>query len=205
MTDCEVETPRTSDRASDFTAEVGEYVVLKLPLADYTGTRRVLPPDFQLVETPVGPEFSADEKRLLKMYFRSWMTPYRRRLPGYRDDSPIYVVEDGRLVAGVYLCDKNEFDDDREWGQLHYAFADPSVAGRGIYSVIFRTAVERAVSWGLKGLYLNSDRHLLPDVYERWGARYWRTVSKPQPGALSAAKALCRRLIGSLLSMLRIR
>lgn len=119
-----------------------------------------------------------DEKRLLKSYFRNWKAAFRGHLKGWRSDSPIYVLREGKLIGGIYLVATSEFNDDGQWGHLHYAFMDPSCKGLGIYRTIFTTAVERARSWGLEGLYLNSDRHLLPEVYERWGAVHWRTISK---------------------------
>ena len=61
-----------------------------------------------------------------------------------------------------------------------------------------RTAVERAGSWGLEGLYLNSDRHMLPEVYERWGARPWRIITKPSQKLLPRLKRFCGRVTRQL-------
>ena len=159
-----------------FTKEINEYIVLKLSLADYTGCTRSLPKQFELGRhtSDVEEMIRADEKRLLKYNFSLWQRPFYRQVNGWRTDTPIYVLHNnGRLVGGVYLCDKNEFDDNPYWGQLHYAFIDPQYKGQGIYSVIFRNAIERARTWGLQGLYLNSDRNMLPEVYERWGGQYF--------------------------------
>ena len=163
----------------EFTAEIDEYVVLKLRLEDYRPGERLLPVGFELADPTIRSSVTDDERRLLQRYFRNWQAAYSGQLKGWRRDSPIYVLRDGRLIGGVYLVAGNEFDDDQKWGQLHYAFMEPSCKGMGIYRIIFTTAVERARSWGLEGLYLNSDRHLLSDVYVRWGGVYWKTISKP--------------------------
>ncbi len=162
----------------EFTAELDEYVVLKLRLTEYRGSERALPPDCELADPALRPRWAGQERRLLKRYFRNWKSPHRGRLAGWRADSPLLVLRAGRLVAGVYLCGANEFDSDPGWGQLHYAFMDPACRGLGIYSVLFREAVQRARAWGLQGLYLNSDRHQLPEVYQRWGATPWKKIAK---------------------------
>jgi GNAT superfamily N-acetyltransferase len=180
-----------------FTAEIDQYVVLKLQLAQFQDGGRELPAGFELAEPDKGERVAAQERRLLKRYFRNWKAPYRGRLEGWRPDSRLLVLREGRLVGGVYLCAANEFDDDRTWGQLHYAFMDPACKGQGIYSALFRAAVLRARAWGLAGLYLNSDRHLLPQVYERWGAVHWRTVPKPsRPPRSSVLSRLRAGLLG---------
>ncbi len=85
-------------------------------------------------------------------------------------------------MGGVFVCDRNEFDDDPRWGQVHYAFLRHDHRGRGLYSALFRRAVELAASWGLEGLVINSDREILPEVYLRWGAVFWKTIPrKPAP------------------------
>ena len=167
----------------EFTAEIEDYVVLKLRLEEYRPGGRPLPEGFELADWTARERVAREEKRLLKSYFRNWKAPLRGRLRGWRQDSPIYVLREGRLVGGVYLVATSEFNDDGKWGQLHYAFMDPSCKGLGIYRTLFGTAVERARAWGLEGLYLNSDRHLLPEVYERWGAVHWKTISKADRAA----------------------
>lgn len=162
----------------EFTAEIEEYVVLKLSLDDYRGGNRALPPGHHVIDPPPPRGTSRAERRLLKRYFRNWKAPFRGRLKGWRPDSPLLVQRAGTLIAGVYLVAANEFDEDPRWGQLHYAFMDPACKGQGIYSALFGAAVRRARAWGLEGLYLNSDRHLLPEVYLRWGAVPWRTIPK---------------------------
>lgn len=179
---------------TEFTALIDEYVVLKLVLADYRASERPFPGGFELADPSMRARMARREKRLLKKYFRRWKGPYHGRLKGWREDSPIHVLQDGRLVGGVYLCAANEFDSDPDWGQLHYAFMEPSCKGKGVYSRIFRESVERARSWGLEGLYLNSDRHLLPAVYERWGAVYWKTIPKQPERRRSGLGPFCRRL-----------
>lgn len=165
-----------------FTAEIDKYVVLKLKLEDYRPSERLLSAEFEMADGRLKSEVARDERRLLQRYFRNWKAPYCGQLKGWREDSPIYVLRDGRLIGGVYLVAGNEFDDDQTWGQLHYAFMEPSCKGMGIYRAIFTTAVDRARSWGLEGLYLNSDRYLLPEVYTRWGGVYWKTIAKPDEG-----------------------
>lgn len=182
-----------------FTDEAENYVILKLNLDDYKSAERSLPPEYTLAGSSIRSSVAGDEKRLLRRYFRNWKAPYQGRLKGWRKDSPIYVVHNSRLVGGVYLVHGNEFNDDESWGQLHYAFMDPSSKGKGIYSFIFSTAVDRARSWGLEGLYLNSDRHMLPDVYMRWGAVYWKTATKP------TKLGPCRTLVVFLLRMINVK
>ena len=183
----------------EFTAQIEEYVVLKLVLTEFRGQERPFPAGYELADPAVRERVRGQERRLLKRYFRNWKAPHRGRLRGWRSASPLLVLRAGRLVAGVYLCAANEFDADPRWGQLHYAFMDPACKGQGLYSVLFRAAVERATSWGLTGLYLNSDRHQLPQVYERWGAVHWRTIPKrkeePQRWVL---RRLSERLLGFL-------
>ena len=165
-------------RDREYTSEISEYVVLTLRLDDYAGSRRQLSDDYHLVavdadRTPL----RETERNLLQRYFRAWRKPFVGTLTGFRSDSPILICHGDELVAGVYLCDDNELGR-AGWGQLHYAFMNPEHKGRGIYSVIFREAVERARRWRLEGLILNSDRHLLPDVYIRWGAKPFTTRHK---------------------------
>jgi len=182
----------------DFCAEIDEYIVLKLVLAEYKGSQRSLLPGFELADLSTRSTIRESEKSLLKLYFRNWEAPYYGRLKGWRDESPIFVLKGARLVGGIYLCSKNEFDEDPKWGQLHYAFMDPEFKGLGIYSVIFRTAVTRAQSWGLEGVYLNSDRHILPEVYERWGAVYWKKLKKGHRGRKQVCVQCLRRAIMGL-------
>ncbi len=161
-----------------FTAEIDEYIVLTLQLEAYKKSSRELPVGYTLL--PEGSDvtpFREREQRLLRHYFVAWRKPVKGTLAGFNRNSPIFVVHGSQLIAGVYLCNKNEFGWNG-WGQLHYAFIDPAHGGKGIYSVIFREAVERAQRWKLIGLVLNSDRHLLPDIYERWGAIRYRVIRK---------------------------
>lgn len=161
-----------------FTQEVDTYTVLTLKLSDYVPSTRELPAGFKFLEDEARADFRQQERKLLQEMFDDWDIPYCRKLLGFREDSAIYVAEAHRLVGGAFLCDKNEFDQDSANGQLHYAFIDSHFQGMGIYSVIFREAVNRAQAWGLQILYLNSDRYLLPDVYLRWGAKPWKQITK---------------------------
>ena len=166
------------DEMKGFTDEIDEYVVLTLDLGDFNDSNRTLSGGYEFVDAEGDrTRFRQTEKALLHRYFKAWYKPYLGRLPGFRPDSAVFVTRDDRLVAGVYLCDSNEFRW-KGWGQLHYAFIDPEHRGKGIYSAVFRSAVERAKVWGLDGLVLNSDRYMLPDVYLRWGAKPFITVRK---------------------------
>jgi GNAT superfamily N-acetyltransferase len=161
-----------------FTAEVDEYVILTLALKDYKPSTRSLPGGYTLL--PAGADCSPyrdQEKKLLQHYFVVWAKPFGKKLDGLKNDSPILVTRKGELIAGVYLCDRNELRRAR-WGQLHYAFIEPSHGGKGIYSVVFKEAIERARRWNLEGLVLNSDRFMLPEVYRRWGAIELKRVRK---------------------------
>jgi len=161
-----------------FTAELNEYAILTLELKDYKRSGRNLPGGYRLLlSTEDLSKYRETEKKLLQYYFVVWSRPFHGRLHGMRKDSPIFVVQGDKLVAGVYLCDENELDRVR-WGQLHYAFMDPSHAGMGIYSAIFREAIARAGDWGLDGLVLTSDRFMLPEVYIGWGAIPFKTFKK---------------------------
>lgn len=190
-----MDTPEQGRPDKEFTEETDEYVVLKLTLAQYKDGDRKFPAGCGLADAAQRSKGSGAERRLLKRYFRNWKAPYRGRLKGWRPDSPLLVLRDGRLIAGVYLVAENEFDADPKWGQLHYAFMDPSCKGQGIYSALFREAVQRARAWGMTGLYLSSNRHLLPEVYMRWGAEPWRTVPK-------GPRRKRRGVLGSLLRFL---
>jgi GNAT superfamily N-acetyltransferase len=161
-----------------FTEEVDTYSILILHLGNYRASNRELPTGFDFVGPEQRPSIRAQEKQRLQTVFDDWDVPYCGRLPGWRIDSPVYVAHRLALVGGVYVCDQNEFDNDPARGQLHYAFMDPKFQGLGIYSVIFREAVRRANEWGLQVLYLNSDRYMLPEVYLRWGAQPWKTITK---------------------------
>lgn len=161
-----------------FSQEKDEYVVLKLPLRDYIGTKHIMPPTIAIADASVRHLVRKDEQRLLKMYFRHWQSPYLGHLPGWRSDSAQYVLCNGKLVGGLYLCERNEFTNERDWGQLHYFFMEPEFKGQGLHSLLFSEALRRAKSWGLEGVFINTDRHGLPEVYERWGAKIWRRLPK---------------------------
>jgi GNAT superfamily N-acetyltransferase len=150
-----------------FTDEVEDYTILKLDLADYPGTTRRLPEGFRIAGPEVRPAVRARERSLIESHFLSWAAPYFGELSGWRAESPLYLLDKDFLVAGVYLCALNEYGEPGV-GQLHYAYMDPAYRGRGLYSSLFAEAVARARNWGLRGLYLNSDRFMLPDVYLRW-------------------------------------
>lgn len=187
----------------EFTSVEEEYVVLKLSLVDYHPTKHELDDGYVICGGEIRKKIRRPERKFLMQCFENWTGPYNGKLKGWQNDSPTYVLHKGRLVAGVYLCSENEFDEGERWGQLHYAFMDPTYKGKGIYSVLFQRAVDKARSWNLEGLILNSDRYLLPDVYVRWGAVPWKTISKnPKPRqkvfAGPTVKRLVRRVAGLL-------
>jgi GNAT superfamily N-acetyltransferase len=176
-----------------FTSLIDEYVVLKLLLEDYRPTSRTLPEGYEIRGSEIRPDIREQEKALLAANFEHWSGPYEGKLKGWRNDSPLYVLYGDKLVAGLYLCSENEFEEGERWGQIHYAYMEYVHRGKGIYSVLFASAVEKARRWNLEGLILNSDRHLLPEVYLKWGAQPWKRLTKVQSyRRLSLARRLAR-------------
>jgi len=167
-----------TNNVDKFTAEIDEYTILTLNLKDYRGTPRTLPKAYSIVLA--GKEraiYRAKEKALLRKYFVAWKKAFHGTLPGFRNDSAIFVTFNNELISGYYLCDQNELGKE-SWGQLHYSFVDPDHGGKGIHSVIFNEAVKRAKEWRLKGLVINTDRLMLPEVYMRWGAVPYKKIKK---------------------------
>ena len=161
-----------------FTEEIDKYTVLILRISEFEQPSRILPEGFVFLSPEGYSLIRRQEKSLLRQVFDDWDIPYYGKIAGLRHDSRILVVSQDRLVGGLYVCEKNEFDNKKDRGQLHYAFMDPNFRGLGIYSVIFSEAVKRATAWGLEELYLNSDRYLLPEVYMRWGAKVYTVIEK---------------------------
>lgn len=162
----------------DFTSEIEHYVILKLQLANFRKKPSPLPPCMTFVSGKLPLLLRRAERRLLRFYFDGWERPYEGLLPGWQPDSGTFLLQGRSLVAGGYTCRSNEFDTDPKWGQIHYAFIHPESRGKGLYRNLFCELVNRAKSWGLDGVYLNSDRHLLPEVYLRWGAEPWKRIPK---------------------------
>jgi len=162
-----------------FTDEVNFYTVLILELDNFKPSNRTLPERFAIVGGEYRSSIRQQEKKILQMLFDDWYIPYNDNFTGWRHDSPLYALDGKKLVGGVYLCDRNVFNDQVDAGQLNYAFMHPDYKGMGIYSVLFREAMQKARTWNLKSIYLNSDRFMLPDVYIRWGAQVWKTIPKP--------------------------
>ena len=180
-----------------FTEEVQTYTVLLLNLDAYRASMRTLPDGFEFLD-PAHRDLVRDQERhLLQQFFEDWDVPYCGKLCGWRADSPVFVVKGNQLVGGVYLCDKNEFDAEPARGQLHYFFVHPSFRTHGIHSANVREAVCRARAWGLREVYVNTDRHLLPQVYIRWGARPLKQITKssrlPRNGVGDLARQLWRQ------------
>lgn len=160
---------------------LNKYIVLSLPINHYNGTSHTLESDFQIAGAEVREIIKKDEKRLLRLYFDRWDLPFSGKLNGWRNDSPIYILHNSILVSGIYLCDNNEFNEGNNWGQLHYFYTDPAYKKKGFHSILVQHAINRAKSWNLQGVFINTDRYLLADVYMRWGAVIWKEIKKGNP------------------------
>jgi len=163
--------------SAQFCQQMDHYVVLRLRLADYSWSERPEPAGVQVVGAEARRRVRQAEKRLLKSCFKLWRRPYHGNLPGWREQSPLYVLWDGRLAGGLYVCADNEFGEPG-WGQLHYFFVDPQYRGHGLHALLFHRAIALAGEWGLAGVYVVTDRHGLPEVYQRWGAAWCKRVPK---------------------------
>lgn len=157
--------------------EIDEYVVLKLSFDQYSGTSRDLGEEYEIAGHEVKSKVYSKEKSLLRSNFITWAKPYFGDLKGWEENSPIYMLCRSKLVGGVYLCSASEYADE-EWGELQYAYVDPEYKGRGIYSVLFNEAVERARQWGLTGFILKTDRNNAIQLYIKWGAELVERESK---------------------------
>ena len=166
---------KTSKKFGDI---LDKYVVLKLPLSLNKGPSYTLETGYQIAGAEVREKIRNDEKRLLSLYFENWRLPFYGKLNGWRDDSPLYILHKGFLVSGIYLCDKNEFNEGINWGQLHYFYTEPAYKKKGLHSMLLEHAKERAKSWNLQGLLINTDRYLLAEVYLRRGAFIWKEIKK---------------------------
>ena len=167
-----------------------EYVVLKIPVDKYRVTNRALEKGFRVAGFEAREKIKKTEKRLLKSTYIYWKLPYLGKIKGWKEDSPVYILYKDELAGAVYVCDQNQFDEDN-WGQLHYAFMEPSFKKKGLYSIMFREAVFKTRQWGLEGMILNipitpkKGENLTPklviDAYLRWGAVPWKNVKMPKP------------------------
>jgi SAM-dependent methyltransferase len=156
-----------------------EFVILKLRLDSYSGTARNLPPGYRLGPPRLDAAQKRSEGELLKANFPgSWTNVFEARLPGWSPQTPVYVFKGEELVGGLYLCAVHEFEEGSDWGQLHYFFVADAEKGKGLHSVLVAESIRRARSMGLLGIYINTDRHGLPEVYQRWGAQLWKTIPK---------------------------
>ena len=163
-----------------FGEELDKYVVLKLTLKKCKVPEYELDTNFKIYGIEARNNIKMDEKKLLKRYFRNWKVPYYNQLIGWERESPLYILYKEKLVSGLYVCSRNEFDEEG-WGQLHYFFTDPAFKGKKLHSRLVREAIKRAESWKLEGLIVNTDRNQLPDVYLKWGAISWKEIEKLNP------------------------
>ena len=162
-----------------FTDPIETYTVLVLRLDEYIETQRDLPPGFDFLPLEKRSSIRAQEHALLKQLFDDWQIPYNGKLRGLRDDSAVFVMYGDELAGGVYVCDQNEFDDDPMHGQLHYVFTNPKYRGYGIYSMMVHESIQRMWNWGLREMFFNTDRYLLPNLHLRWGFKIWKEIPKP--------------------------
>jgi GNAT superfamily N-acetyltransferase len=178
-----------------FTEEVDNYTVLLLNLDDYRPTARTQPASFEFLDPAFCDLVRDQEKCMLQQIFEDWNIPFCRKLRGWRPDSPVFVMKGDHLVGGVYVCDKNEFDADPFRGQLHYFFVHPAYRACGIHSANVRQAIRRARAWGLREVYVNTDRYLVPEVYIRWGAKPLRQIQKSSRLPYNTAGNTVRKLL----------
>lgn len=161
----------------DFGEELEEYIILKLPINEYKNKKYSLEDGFEIVGFEARYQIRTEEKKLLQLYFRNWKIPYYNQLKGWRKESPLYIMYNGKLVSGLYVCSQNEFNEEG-WGQLHYFFTDPKYKGKKLHSILVKEAIKKSKLWGLQGLIINTDRNLLPEVYIKWGASEWKKNEK---------------------------
>jgi GNAT superfamily N-acetyltransferase len=186
--------------SAQFSEETDLYQVVVLDINDYQPLGRSLPEGFAIQSSDLPSELRQQERQILRGLFADWQLPYCGRLTGWRSESRLYLICGDQLAGGVYLCDRNEFDECDTHGQLHYPFMAPHFQGRGLHAFVFASLVQRAAAWGLTHIYINSDRRHLPEVYVRWGAKPYRQIAKR-----AAFPALARwpRLYKSLRQMKR--
>lgn len=160
-----------------FSDIIDRYTVMKMPVNGYAGTEWAWPEDICVAGAEVRKQICKQEKKNLKRNFKAWKSPFYGRLPGWRQDTPMYVVRGDCLAGGAYVCDENEFGEPG-WGQMHYNYIVPDYRGRGLFSLLFKEVMAKAVAWDLDGIMINTDRFLHPDIYQRWGAVVWKTIAK---------------------------
>jgi GNAT superfamily N-acetyltransferase len=164
--------------AKKFGDILDKYVVLKLPLNLNNSPTHKLESDYQITGAEVREKIRNDEKRLLSLYFDNWQLPFHGKLNGWRDDSPLYILHNGVLASGIYLCDNNEFDEGINWGQLHYFYTAPAYKKKGLHSILVEHAIKKAKSWNLQGVLINTDRYLITELYLRREAVIWKEIKK---------------------------
>ncbi len=171
--------------AAPFSRVRDEYVILKLPLESYRESTRSLPPGYSLGPSALNTAQRERERQLLELNFPGhWRGVFSRRTAGWRPDTPVYVLKGDDLVGGLYVCAEHEFDEGSDWGQLHYFFVAEDEKGKGLHSILAAEAIRRTRAWGLRGVFINTDRFGLPEVYQRWGATLWKVIPKANgPGA----------------------
>jgi ubiquinone/menaquinone biosynthesis C-methylase UbiE/GNAT superfamily N-acetyltransferase len=170
---------QTGTERDQFSGVRNEYVILRLKLDQFRPSGRQMPSSLHFGPPRLPEQLRGQERDLLKLNFACWDLPFEGRVAGSRQDSGVFILDgQSKLVGGIYLCDKNEFDTSIPWGQLHYFFVHPDYKGQGIHSLLFAEGIRRAGDWGLEGVFINTDRHGLPELYQRWGAQLWKTIPK---------------------------
>lgn len=140
-------------------SEGEKFFLLRLKLADYTHAHVTISPRAQITSTLADAAMRDDERRLLRLHFPNWQRPATKNLPGWRENSAVYMLWDGRLVGGMYLCAGNEVSEQPAgWGQLHYFFADPDFKAIQSFMHLIDESVRRARVWELEGIYVKTNR-----------------------------------------------
>lgn len=144
-----------------------KFFLLRLKLANYTHTHLTVPRNAEITSNLADRAMQDEEHRLLRLHFPNWQRPATKTLPGWREDSAVYLLWDGSLVGGMYICAGNEVSGQPAgWGQLHYFFADPSFKGIHSYMHLIDEAVRRARAWELEGVYIKTDRPKVARLFQ---------------------------------------
>jgi hypothetical protein len=152
-----------------------DFVILKLPLESYRESTRSLPPGYYLGPSTLNTAQRSRERQLLEINFpESWHGVSSRRTAGWRPTRR-YVLKGDELVGGLYLCAEHGDRGGSDWGQLLLLRGEDERRRAALDSC--GEAVRRAPP-GAGGVFINSDRFGLPEVYQRWGATLWKVIPK---------------------------